>query len=39
MENLKSYTTRVPADANAAKMLGAAERGNIEVKQGPPPSP
>jgi tetratricopeptide (TPR) repeat protein len=32
IENLKSYTSRVPADARAAAMLDAVQHGKVEVK-------
>lgn len=37
IDNLTSYTTRVPTDTNAAKMLDAVKHGKVEMKQGIPP--
>jgi predicted Zn-dependent protease len=37
IENLTSYTNRVPTDTTAAKMLDAVRNGKVQVKQGLPP--
>jgi hypothetical protein len=37
IENLTSYTNRVPTDINAAKILDAVRNGKVEIKQGMPP--
>lgn len=37
IENLESYTKRVPNDGNAARMLDAVRNGKVEVKTLQPP--
>lgn len=32
LENLESYSKRVPGDENAVKMIDAIRRGNVEIK-------
>jgi tetratricopeptide (TPR) repeat protein len=36
VENLESYTKRVPSDENAARMLDAVRNGKVEVKTSKP---
>jgi len=36
LENLESYSKRVPSDENVIKMIDAIRRGNIEIKHGNP---
>jgi predicted Zn-dependent protease len=37
VENLESYTKRVPSDQNAARVLDAVRNDRVEFKEGKPP--
>jgi predicted Zn-dependent protease len=36
LENLESYSKRVPGDGNVVKVIDAVRKGNIEIKNGNP---
>jgi tetratricopeptide (TPR) repeat protein len=38
IENLKSYTSRVPTDARAAAILDAVQHDKVKLKEGMPPA-
>ncbi len=37
LQNLERYAKRTPNDPNAAKLVDAIRKGNLEIKQGSPP--